>query len=402
MKNITKRVFLLVFSMLLTMFVSCEKGNNTENDKADYGTVSVSVKNISKATSFDNTITGLTATCVRALGDNYVAVSFHGRKGEESGLVQIIKYNEDNTYNVVSELNTLNARVNVIETDKNKTIFIGFDARQDYSGVSAIELQNDYTFSQNLKELKPLPISGISINGLTYSTKHNKLWAATGRYMNNTFEMAAGICKLDYQNSVLKIMHKGLNSQYVRGRWVDYNDGDALILYFASPDKFGSTAWRKPVLRYFDNIEQYINGYDWAFKENPLISTVLDETIMQNKNTCRIYKKENQTLLFACTDKLAVYNKIDNNATLANTINKGTHYVDFNENILYAAHSTDGVYKYQIEDDGSLTRMGKFVSNILTESNTNCSANFVIYNNGKIFVAYGYAGLVILSDSDIK
>lgn len=417
MKKTIYALQLLCASVLLAFTaIACTSDEETfeevsSNEPQDFGNVTVSVTNYptgenkiasTRSASSDSTVVNLTATCVKMLSNNHAIVSYHGRNGALTGMLQIVKYNDDNSFQVVSELNTQDARVNTVETNGDRHIFVGFDARDTHnaaSGVAQLDLNDAYQFEANMTSLTPTGLNGRSINNIIYQPQWAKLWVTTSTYQAAT-DIKAGLVKFDLKNGAFKIIHNWTNKS-LRGHWIDFSENQAAFLYTAEPKTYNSLGWRKPVIRFYSQVLPESSQWSLYADAAARVPYSVDQEV-KSKNSCRIYRGSGDTKIFVCTDSMVVYNYADSAMTQAAVVSKATHYVDFNGNTAYAAHGTAGVFKYKVNDDGTLQRLGKYKSNVMTADTTETSANFCLYSNGKLFVAYGYAGLVILGDADFK
>lgn len=444
------------------VFTSCSSDDETTDNSGSnptptestesFGEVLVKVNNTgaraigSRAASDALGVTGVTATFVAPIdGTDYFVVTYHGRNQTDAGMVQIVK--SDGT--VISELTTLNARVNTAAYDKvANAVYIGIDKSNNtveetattklasgyHCAVAKVTLTSDHKFPEmkSIAESKIAGLNGVSVNCITVPDGGGKVYMAT----------STGTVTLNKT--------KGTTKTYEGGYW-KINPTVAETIEKATADE-EVTSNGQPWAAYWYSLSGDYRvkvRRDVAHSENCHATlykgTGSTEIAVADYTSTSTEKSDNQygrtsaayltiggnDYLFTCGDKLTAWTLSDGKFV---NMNDGTVVVNRKENTLENAYvsgsyttavATDGTYlyactgstvsKYALKTYKQAPNTGKTRFEIVgkydaqyqtgdnwkTESNTLASANHLVVKGGKVYVAFGYKGFVALdADSD--
>lgn len=468
-----KKLFLMsLLACVFGVFTSCSNdddatttsGNNetpTETTES-FGEVLVKVNNTGAraaasraASSTDLGVSGVTATFVSPIdGTDYFVVTYHGRNQADAGMVQIVK--ADGT--VVSELTTLNARVNTAAYDKVAgAVYIGLDKSNStlseaettklasgyHCAIAKVTLTSDNKFPEisSIAESKIFGLNGVSVNCIAVPENGGKVYIATSTGAV-TLNQKTGTTK-PYNGGYWKI--DPTKSENIEAPSADEevsSNGKNWAAYWYSL----SGDYRVKVRRDAAHSE---NCHATLYKGTGTTEiAVADYTSTSTKKSDNQYGRTSAAYLtiggtdylFTCGDNLTAWTLNDgkfvnmNDGTLITKRKENTS--DKKEDIYEkqyvsgsytTAVATDGKYlyactgsavsKYELktyneDENKGKTRFvlaGKFDAtdqtgdNWKTESNTWTSANHLIVKGDKVYVAFGYKGFVALdATNDFK
>lgn len=462
-----KKLFLMsLLACTLGVFTSCSSDDETTATTGDkttptettesFGEVLVKVNNTgaraaaSRAASENLGVKDVTATFVSPIdGTDYFVVTYHGRNQADAGMVQIVK--ADGT--VVSELTTLNARVNTAAYDKVAgAVYIGLDKSNStlsesetettklasgyHCAIAKVTLTSDNKFPEisSIAESKIFGLNGVSVNCIAVPENGGKVYIATstgtvsfGKVSSRTYN--GGYWKIDPTKSENietpstdeEVSSNGKN-------WAAYwysLSGDYRVK--VRRDAAHSADCHATLYKGTGSTEIAVADYT---------STNSDDSDNQYGRTSAAYLTIGGTdYLFTCGDELTAWTLNDgkfvnmNDGTLItdHTTKPITYEKQYVSGSYTTAVATDGKYlyactgsavsKYELRtynqgENAGKTRFviaGKFNAkdqtgdNWKTESNSLASANHLIVKDGKVYVAFGYKGFVALdATNDFK
>lgn len=450
----------------LGVFTSCSSDDETTATTGDkttptettesFGEVLVKVNNTgaraaaSRAASEKLGVKDVTATFVSPIDDtDYFVVTYHGRNQADAGMVQIVK--ADGT--VVSELTTLNARVNTAAYDKvANAVYIGLDKSNStieettttklasgyHCAIAKVTLTSDHKFPEisSIAESKIAGLKGVSVNCIAVPDGGGKVYMATSTG-DITINAKTGKTKT-YEGGYWKI--DPTKAETIETPSEDEqisSNGQPWAAYWYSL----SGDYRVKVRR---DVAHSKNCHATLYKGTgtteiavaDYTSTNSDKSDNQYGRTSAAYLTIGGTdYLFTCGDNLTAWTLNDgkfvnmNDGTLItnHTEKPITYEKQYVSGSYTTAVATDGKYlyactgsavsKYELRtynqgENAGKTRFviaGKFDASVqtgdgwTTESKTVASANHLIVKDGKVYVAFGYKGFVALdATNDFK
>jgi len=445
------------------VFTSCssddEPSNGTttgeETTTATFGEVTIKVANASSgsraASTLLTSLNNQTATSVVRLDNGYVLVTYHGRNQSANdktnddnrlrGMVQICDANGT----VKSELTCEDARINYAAAN-GKTVYIGLDKNYTNSGATAlcavatITLTEDYLFPANQTKITRDDIdnlNGVSVNCINVSSDNSiEIATASGDYTTKD-----GTTKT-YTGAFYTGQPKNWTAKDAAAYWCD-NSGVRVYRESAHSKNCVATYNGNTIPFTSTNTdtkeEQYGRASATAITVGKYFTKDKGTTLTSHDITSGF------PVVFTCGDDLIAWTLSDGSYVNMNAgdtetvkdennVTTGTKKAEYVAGAYTTAVATDGTYvyactgnsisKYYLRkyNSGDKYRFeqcykpveGKEVAvkfnakdkgqtgNWYTDNNTYASANHLFVKEGKVYVAFGYEGLVILNADDLS
>lgn len=392
-----KSFIMTVMACTLGMFASCSSDDGATTAPAgqnEFGDVSVVVGSATRAGSIalDPALTDLTATSACDLGDGATLVTYHGRNqtagaaasSVQKGMLQIVKGNE------VSELSTVDARINYAAYDNaTNTVYVGLDrnwtnaavAQNKVCAVAVIKLTADKKFPTDLTTIEGaniVPLDGISVNNLSVNNGEVAIATSSNAAYPGAFFTLSG-------STLTKV-------NAAAAYWFNNNTGVKV--------------WR--TAEHSADCVALYDGQEFAFT-----STDAEDGV---KNTYGRVSAEALTIgetdyFFTCGDALVAYSKVNGSWTNMNEADESKSV----SNSYCTNVATDGTYVYacngsrvsqyylRVYDHQDKVRFelkAKYDATAVTGETIIPSANQLFCQGGKVYVAYGWAGLKVLEPTD--
>lgn len=419
-----------------------ETAIENEAPKCD-GTVTAMVPGQGRASSsfLDENIDRFTATRTDLAYSKYVLVSYHGRNGEQIGMVQLINPENDE---VMGEIVFPDSRVNycnIRNLGGKMTAYIAVDqvSKKEVKhlcGVVCVPMKNNlFDLGEGVTEaqLTPYYVDGVSVNCMKFIEQDNNsaMIVASGGNTALGDDGIAGFTKFKINTTdPTKLETTGHNklSANLRGYWVSLANTDLMpVAYTYRTVENGDLVWKVAVHKksrvgdFFNPAKEFgdpdaeavvmrkkgvtddrsrfavsmFNLKDGRFIVVSTGSKVLDSEVGEGGGV-RTYRYDEST---GTLNLLDVWDKACNNTS------------NIKDNSYLFAATPSGVFKCKIDywEDGTMPNNPKVpvrriqlipekkrVTNVMTESDTYASANYVQCNvdMGKVHVAAGYEGYI--------
>jgi len=441
-----KVLFMSFLACAFGVFTSCssddEPSNGTttgeETTTATFGEVAIKVANANSASraassllTGNDAVTNVTATSVAALDNGNFLVTYHGRNQEKEekkvsskGMVQIV--NKDG--NVLSELTTEKCRVNFAAAN-GKTVYIGLDKgavdkeAKYHCAVATLTLTDEYLFNESQNKIpaeKVLDLEGVSVNCISISNGTVYLSTSTGD-VNYEADGNTAAKTITYEGGYYTLNNGTLSAKGDgwSAYWYDENVKVRL-------DKAHSTTC-------FATVN---TGTDKETQVEFICSDKSDKEYNYGRVSAAVLTVSGNDYLFTCGDQLIawVYDSTEGkyvnmqDGTIKNDLKKQDKTSTDGVNCVSGSHTTavatDGKYvyactgssvsKYYLREYTGSTNAsykgkkrfelkGKFEapdSWEKTNSGTKASANHLYVKEGKVYVAFGYQGFVVLDSEN--